>query len=112
MRENRTSGLMSGEGRRSDAEWPKPPRPSSTLHNMRLTQTLDGEGVSDSISLRGREMKSDREAPRWVRHFPSPKWCPSDGHGRVWDQGGLRVRRNPASDIMMEIVTCAMAGYL
>jgi hypothetical protein len=30
MRENRTSGLMSGEGKRSDAERPKPPRPSST----------------------------------------------------------------------------------
>ncbi|MEJ0047999.1 MAG: group II intron maturase-specific domain-containing protein [Rhodospirillales bacterium] len=31
MREIRTSGLMSGEGNRSDAAWPKPPRPSSTL---------------------------------------------------------------------------------
>jgi hypothetical protein len=31
MREIRTSGLMSGEGKRSVAAWPKPPRPSSTL---------------------------------------------------------------------------------
>jgi hypothetical protein len=31
MREIRTSGLMSGEGKRSYAAWPKPPRPSSTL---------------------------------------------------------------------------------
>ena len=31
MLEIGTSGLMSGEGRRGDAEWPKPPRPSSTL---------------------------------------------------------------------------------
>ena len=31
MREIRTSGLMSGDGKRSVAAWPKPPRPSSTL---------------------------------------------------------------------------------
>jgi hypothetical protein len=31
MREIRTSGLMSGEGKRGDAVWPKLPRLSSTL---------------------------------------------------------------------------------
>ncbi len=31
MREIRKSGSMSGEGKRSDAGRPKPPRPSSTL---------------------------------------------------------------------------------
>ena len=31
MPEIRTSDSMSGEGKRSDATWPKPPRPSSTL---------------------------------------------------------------------------------
>src|SRR4029077_7873224 len=31
MREIRTSGLMSGDGKRGVAAWPKPPRPSSTL---------------------------------------------------------------------------------
>ena len=31
MREIRTSGSMSGERKRSDAVWPKPPRLSSTL---------------------------------------------------------------------------------
>src|SRR3954465_11595008 len=31
MREIRTSGLTSGDGKRSVAAWPKPPRPSSTL---------------------------------------------------------------------------------
>ena len=37
MREIRTSGSMSGEGKRSDAERPKPPRPSSTLLKSHLT---------------------------------------------------------------------------
>ena len=31
MREIRTSGLMSGEGKRSFGQWLAPPRPSSTL---------------------------------------------------------------------------------
>ena len=31
MREIRTSGSMSGDGKQGDAEWPKPLRPSSTL---------------------------------------------------------------------------------
>src|SRR5262249_57180348 len=31
MREIRTSGSMSGDGKRGVAEWPKLPRPSSTL---------------------------------------------------------------------------------
>tara|TARA_B100000315_G_scaffold220493_1_gene223218 strand:- start:7 stop:327 length:321 start_codon:yes stop_codon:yes gene_type:complete len=31
MREIRTSGSMRGERKRGDAEWPKPPRLSSTL---------------------------------------------------------------------------------
>src|SRR3954466_14717815 len=31
MREIRTSGLTSGDGKRGAAAWPKPPRPSSTL---------------------------------------------------------------------------------
>ncbi len=35
MREIRTSGSMSGERKRSDAAWPKPPRLSSTLLRTR-----------------------------------------------------------------------------
>ena len=31
MREIRTSGLTSGDGKRGVAAWPKPPRPFSTL---------------------------------------------------------------------------------
>ena len=38
MREIRTSGLMSGEGKRGVAERPKLPRPSSTLPRLSLHQ--------------------------------------------------------------------------
>ena len=34
MREIRTSGSMSGDGKRSVAAWPKLPRPSSTLPKL------------------------------------------------------------------------------
>jgi hypothetical protein len=34
MREIRTSGSMSGDGKRSVAAWPKLPRPSSTLPGL------------------------------------------------------------------------------
>jgi hypothetical protein len=34
MREIRTSGSMSGDGKRSVAAWPKLPRPSSTLPRL------------------------------------------------------------------------------
>ncbi len=40
MREIRTSGSMSGEGKRSDAERPKPPRLSSTLLEVPLLDLL------------------------------------------------------------------------
>jgi hypothetical protein len=36
MREIRTSGSMSGDGKRSVAAWPKLPRPSSTLPSRRI----------------------------------------------------------------------------
>ena len=37
MREIRTSGSMSGDGKRSVAAWPKLPRPSSTLRLLTAT---------------------------------------------------------------------------
>ena len=37
MQEIRTSGSMSGDGKRSVAAWPKLPRPSSTLLVSRVT---------------------------------------------------------------------------
>jgi hypothetical protein len=36
MRQLRTSGSMSGDGKRGVAKWPKLPRPSSTLPNRRF----------------------------------------------------------------------------
>jgi hypothetical protein len=47
MREIRTSGSMSGDGKRSVAAWPKRPRPSSTLPQQRsvsaqLTAAIGG----------------------------------------------------------------------
>jgi hypothetical protein len=49
MQEIRTSGSMSGDGKRSAAAWPKLPRPSSTLPGLPcLDVCIDGEfwGVS------------------------------------------------------------------
>jgi hypothetical protein len=43
MPEIGTSGSMSGDGKRSVAEWPKLPRPSSTLPNP---PTTDGQSMS------------------------------------------------------------------
>jgi hypothetical protein len=40
MPEIGTSGSMSGDGKRSVAEWPKLPRPSSTLPFETCRQTL------------------------------------------------------------------------
>jgi hypothetical protein len=39
MQEIRTSGSMSGDGKRSVAAWPKLPRPSSTLPSRRFVVT-------------------------------------------------------------------------
>jgi hypothetical protein len=41
MREIRTSGLMSGDGKQGDAEWPKPLRPSSTLPKAMCRQRIE-----------------------------------------------------------------------
>jgi hypothetical protein len=44
MREIRTSGLMSGDGKRGVAAWPKPPRPSSTLPGSDECGLITGVG--------------------------------------------------------------------
>src|SRR3954465_12413522 len=58
MREIRTSGLMSGEGKRSVAAWPKPPRPSSTLRCAR-----DGGDLKARISVIFQESSRHQQEP-------------------------------------------------
>jgi DnaK suppressor protein len=62
MRETRTSGSMSGDGKRSVAAWPKLPRPSSTLptrknsehtNQFRLPRYCGGKIIAPSLSLHG-----------------------------------------------------------
>jgi hypothetical protein len=54
MREIRTSGSMSGDGKRSVAAWPKLPRPSSTLpdetHEPSRQMTVHW-GEADSLQM-------------------------------------------------------------
>jgi transposase len=50
MREIRTSGLMSGEGKRSVAAWPKPPRPSSTLLKAQKNDAADAAAICEAMS--------------------------------------------------------------
>src|SRR4051812_10048154 len=62
MREIRTSGLTSGDGKRSVAAWPKPPRPSSTLqirgkkrHVLVDTQGLLLQAIVHAADIQDRE---------------------------------------------------------
>ena len=44
------SGLMSGEGKRSVAAWPKPPRPSSTLLRRQKNDAADAAGICAAVT--------------------------------------------------------------
>src|ERR1700726_3756267 len=50
MREICMSGLMSGEGKRSVAAWPKPPRPSSTLLKAQKNDDRDAEAIAEAAT--------------------------------------------------------------
>src|SRR5215211_3163238 len=71
MPEIGTSGSMSGDGKRSDAEWPKLPRPSSTLPSRRNGQhdLMSGFGRSSEADGCGRLARRDANDPQptWAR---------------------------------------------
>jgi hypothetical protein len=71
MREIRTSGLMSGEGKRSVAAWPKPPRPSSTLLKAQKNDDLDAEAIAEAATrptMRFVEVKSQAQSDIQALH--------------------------------------------
>jgi len=51
MQEIRTSGSMSGDGKRSVAAWPKLPRPSSTLPERRSVSAELTAGIGGAADL-------------------------------------------------------------
>src|SRR3984893_10431486 len=66
MREIRTSGSMSGDGKRSVAAWPKLPRPSSTLRYCCKNPKLPG---ANFLAVK----KSDRRPPIDVASITLPR---------------------------------------
>ena len=59
MREIRTSGSMSGEGKRSVAAWPKLPRPSSTLPKPEsASSALDYRPLSDQLRTQSSALRN------------------------------------------------------
>src|ERR671939_286217 len=65
MRENRTSGLMSGDGKRSDAARPQPPRPSSTLRWAYRSPRPEANSCPGSMTCYDQAAESIAE--RWVK---------------------------------------------
>ena len=81
MREIRTSGLMSGEGKRSVSQWLTPPRPSSTLqikgrkrHILTDTLGLLVGAIVHTADIQDRDgapsvLASIRTSFPWLRHL-------------------------------------------
>jgi Transposase len=92
MREIRTSGLMSGEGKRSVAAWPKPPRPSSTLLKAQKNDDLDAEAIAEAASrptMRFVEVKSQVQSDIQALHR---------ARERLVSLAGLSLHARPAKD--------------
>src|ERR1700730_12606941 len=71
MREICMSGLMSGEGKRSVAAWPKPPRPSSTLLKAQKNDDRDAEAIAEAATrptMRFVELKSEEQLDTQTLH--------------------------------------------
>src|SRR3954451_737746 len=90
MREIRTSGLMSGDGKRSVAAWPKPTRPSSTLRWRSLALTIGATLINVRPLL--------SRACLWpILWDLTPRWLSSDeGVHRV--RSALALRRGERID--------------
>ena len=69
MREICTSGSMSGDGKRGVAEWPKLPRPSSTLPKGR-TAPAPPTGSKSTCPWRIRKLRCDRHLEQTAAMVP------------------------------------------
>src|SRR6185437_13417607 len=110
MREIRTSGLTSGDGKRGVAAWPKPPRPSSTLQMLGRTRValVDADGTWLAVavvpaSVQDRDTREALDAGKAA--WPSLREAILDGaftaaHCQEWsNRHGMRhrvVERDPA----------------
>jgi hypothetical protein len=87
MQEIRTSGSMSGDGKRSVAAWPKLPRPSSTLPSRRFAAAQQSLGFTVGFGV----VRTLADAPN--RPFPTRM-----------THSGPQPGRNPAPQ---RAVTCS-----
>jgi transposase len=97
MREICMSGLMSGEGKRSVAAWPKPPRPSSTLLKAQKNDDLDAEAIAEAASrptMRFVEVKSQAQSDIQALHRARERLVSE----RTASGGDNRNRLRAASD--------------
>ena len=91
MREIRTSGLMSGEGKRSFGQWLAPPRPSSTLQvkGRKIHALVDTEGLPLRVVVHSAAIQ-DRDGAALVfdRIRQRFNWLEL-----IWADGGYNARQ-------------------
>src|ERR1700720_3736314 len=106
MREIRTSGLMSGEGKRSVAAWPKPPRPSSTLLRSQKNDAADAAGICEAVtrpSMRFTGVRAGEpggaHASQGARNAGGATHATHQGasraYGRDWGHRGAGAQKRP-----------------